>query len=74
MLVDTLPAGMTYVSSAPPAGTTCSVSGQVVTCTAATLASGLTIPVPITATIGAGTAITALNNTARVSSDTSDDV
>src|SRR5712664_111621 len=32
-LTDTLPAGLTYTSSTPPAGWTCAAAGQVVTCT-----------------------------------------
>src|SRR5258705_8994854 len=32
-VIDTLPAGLTFVSATPPAGWTCANAGQVVTCT-----------------------------------------
>ena len=75
VLTDTLPTGVTFSSASPPAGTTCSNSGQVVTCTSAGLANGGSIVVPITTTIAAGTAAgSALTDVATVSSDTGDDV
>ena len=69
--VDTLPAGTTYVSSAPPAGTSCSVSGRYVTCVVGSLANGASVTVPITTTISPDVT-TAQVNTATVSSTTSD--
>ena len=75
VLTDTLPTGVTFSSASPPAGTTCSNSGQVVTCTSATLANGGTIVVPITTTIAPGTAAgSSLIDVATVGSDTGDDV
>ena len=75
VLTDNLPAGVTFVSAAPPAGTSCSPSGQVVTCTSSVLANGGTLVVPITTTVAPGTASgTALTDVASVSSDTGDDV
>ena len=75
VLTDTLPAGVTSSRPSPPAGTSCSASGQVVTCTAATLANGDSIAVPITATIAPGTAAgSAVTDVATVNSDTGDDV
>ena len=44
VLTDTLPAGVVFVSAAPPAGTSCSQSGQTVTCTTSSLASGARSP------------------------------
>lgn len=69
--VDTLPAGVSYVSSAPPSGTTCSVSGRTVTCTIGSLANGASVTVPITTTIAPATTAAQVN-TATVSSTTSD--
>ena len=74
VITDTLPDSLTFASSAPPAGTSCSVSGQVVSCTTATLANGASVVVPIVATISPATAAGTVTNTVRVSSDTADDV
>jgi len=71
---DTLPAGLNFVSAGPPAGTTCSVSGQVVTCTSASIANGASVVIPIVATVAPGTPVGSLANTVRITSDTADDV
>lgn len=73
-VVDTLPTGTTFVSAAPPAGFACSTAGQIVTCAADTLANGATAVIPITVTVGAASATGVLNNTATISSSTTDDV
>ncbi len=75
VLTDNLPAGVTFVSAAPPAGTSCSPSGQLVTCTSSSLAYPGTIVVPITTTVAPGTSSgTALTDVASVTSATGDDV
>ena len=72
-VLDTLPAGVTFVSAAGT-GWTCSNAGNVsVTCTRPTLANGAGAPaitVTVTAPAQAGTAL----NTASVSADTPDPV
>lgn len=72
--VDTLPTGTTFVSATAPAGFACSTAGQIVTCAADTLANGAVAIIPITVTVGAGSATGVLNNTATISSTTTDDV
>ena len=52
VVVDTLPAGVTYVSSSPPPGTSCAAAGQKITCTAVALANGAILSIPITTIIG----------------------
>ena len=75
LLTDNLPAGVSFVSASPPAGTTCTNHGQTVSCTAAALPNGGSVPVPIAVTITPGTAAgTQLTDIATVSSDTGDDV
>ena len=74
VMTDTLPVGITYVSSAPPAGTSCSVAARVVTCTTASVPNGGSVVVPITTSIAAGTAAATLTDQAAISSDTADDV
>ena len=67
-LVDTLPGGLTYLSTTTSRGS-CSRSGAVVTCQLGTLASGATATIKICVkTTVAGT----VTNTAVVSSSTSD--
>lgn len=73
-VVDTLPAGVTFGNVAAPPGASCSTSGQVVTCTAATLANGASLTFTVTATIPAASTATSVVNTVRVASATSDDV
>ena len=73
VVTDTLPAGLTFSSSAPPVGTTCSVSGQVVTCTTASLANGASVAIPIVAAISPAAPVGTVTNTVRVSSDVADD-
>ena len=74
VLADTLPDGLTFVSSAPPAGTSCAAAGQVVTCSTPSLANGATVRVPIVATISPAAAAGSVTNTVVVSSDSADDV
>lgn len=64
-IVDTLPAGLTYVSSSPG----CTPSGQSVTCTLGTLASGANGTRTI---VARGTALGAQQNTATISSAVTD--
>ena len=70
--VDTLPAGLTYVS-ASGTGWTCSPSGQSITCTnSAALPANATLPVlTITTQIAAGTT-SSVSNTASVGSSLND--
>ncbi|MFT3852678.1 MAG: hypothetical protein QM733_08080 [Ilumatobacteraceae bacterium] len=74
VVVDTLPAGLSYQSVGAPTGASCTNSGQVVTCTAATLANGASLTFTVTATVPAGSLATSVVNSVRVSSSTSDDV
>ncbi|MBA2543299.1 MAG: DUF11 domain-containing protein, partial [Deltaproteobacteria bacterium] len=70
-MANTLPAGATFVS-ASGSGWTCSVAGQVVTCTRASLASGAAPSITITTTAPAqGGSIT---DTATISAATADPV
>lgn len=62
VVTDTLPAGLTFVSSVP-AG--CTAVGQVVTCPVGALASGANANIVLNVTVSAGTAGT-VNNTASV--------
>ena len=72
-VVDTLPATLTFVSAAAPPGTSCSASGQVVTCDGGTLANGASLTFTVTATVPPATAAGSVVNTVRVLSATSDD-
>lgn len=70
-ITDTLPTGLTYVSSTGT-GWTCSASGQVVTCTnSSSLASGANSSLTLTVAVGAGAA-TNVTNVATASSTTTD--
>ncbi|RLK62375.1 CARDB domain-containing protein [Actinokineospora cianjurensis] len=73
-LTDTLPTGTTYVSTAPPAGVTCSPSGQTVTCSLGTVANGATVAIPVVARVNADTAGGVVINSVRVAGTTADDV
>ncbi len=69
-LDDTLPAGLTFVSSSPSQGTYSSGSG---TWTVGSMASGALVTLDITATVNAGTAVSTITNTASIgSSDVTD--
>ena len=68
-VTDTLPAGATFVS-ATGTGWTCSVSGQVVTCTRAAAAAGAQPPIAIVVT--APTAGGSITDTANVAATTAD--
>jgi uncharacterized repeat protein (TIGR01451 family) len=70
-VVDTLPAGTSFVSATAPAGWTCTPAGDVsVTCTRASLASGGSAV--ITVVVTAPSEAAALTNLAEVSSSTPD--
>ena len=71
---DTLPGGTTFAGSAPPTGTSCTASGQTVTCTTASIASGSSVEIPITADIAPGAAAGTVVNSASASAATADDV
>jgi uncharacterized repeat protein (TIGR01451 family) len=70
-VTDTLAASVAFVS-ATGTGWTCSATGQVVTCTRASLAPGAAPPITIDVTVGAQGAT--INNTAAVTSSTTDPV
>ncbi len=74
VVTDTLPTGVNYVSAAPPTGTTCTATGNKITCTTSSLANGATLAIPITVSVPPGSASGTLANTATVASDTADDV
>lgn len=69
--VDTLPAGVTYVSSSPSTGS-CSVEAQTVTCSLGTLADDAVVTIPVVVRVPAGSDATSLTNVARATSTTSD--
>jgi uncharacterized repeat protein (TIGR01451 family) len=68
-VTDTLPIGLSFISASPG----CSVVGQTVTCTAATLASGSNLAFTITVSVGAA-AVPSVTNTATVTADQPDPV
>ncbi len=74
-LSDALPAGVNFVSLAPPAGWTCTTpavgANGTVTCTNPSLASGASATFTLVVTPSAGAAAS-INNTATVNSTTSD--
>ncbi|GAA5107345.1 hypothetical protein GCM10023339_05250 [Alloalcanivorax gelatiniphagus] len=70
-VVDTLPAGTTYVSSNPSSGS-CAVSGQTLTCGLGTIANGATGTVSVVVRVPPGSEATSVTNVARVSTTTSD--
>ena len=72
--VDTLPAGLTFVSATAPPGTSCSATGQVVTCDGGTMANGASLTFTVTATVPPATTAGSVVNSVRVVSSTSDDV
>jgi uncharacterized repeat protein (TIGR01451 family) len=72
-VIDTLPAGLTFVSATPPAGWTCVNAAQVVTCT---LPGALAKSVPVTFTIVATVttaAAASVTNLATTSDGANDD-
>ena len=69
--VDTLPAGVSYVSSNPTTGS-CSLSDSTLTCGLGTIASGATATVTVVVRVPADSDATSLTNVARVTSTTSD--
>ncbi|WP_253839849.1 isopeptide-forming domain-containing fimbrial protein [Actinokineospora globicatena] len=73
-LTDTLPTGTTYVSTSPPAGVTCTPSGQTVTCSLGTVANATTVSIPVVARVNADTAGGVVINSVRVAGTTADDV
>ena len=74
VITDTLPAGVGFLSAAPPAGSTCTVNGQVISCTTASIPNGASVVVPIVASVSPAAAVGTVTNTATVASDTADDV
>lgn len=71
-VTDTLPAGLTVDGAiAPPAGTSCTVTGQDVTCTAASLAPGGTITVALPVLVASTAPAGPLSNEATVTTPTS---
>jgi uncharacterized repeat protein (TIGR01451 family) len=70
-LVDTLPAGVTFVSSMP-GPPTCAMAGPTLTCGLGTLAGGASVMVTIVTTVNAGGGI--LLNTASVSAEETDPI
>ncbi|PPK63070.1 DUF11 domain-containing protein [Actinokineospora auranticolor] len=74
VLTDTLPAGTTFESASPPAGGTCTPSGQKVTCSVGAVANGATVSVPVVARINADSAGGVVINSVTVSASTADDV
>ncbi|NYE35991.1 putative repeat protein (TIGR01451 family) [Nocardioides cavernae] len=70
-VVDTLPAGVTYVSSNPSSGS-CSISGQTLTCGLGTIANAATATVSVVVRVPPGSDATSVTNVARVSTTTSD--
>jgi uncharacterized repeat protein (TIGR01451 family) len=71
-MVDPLPGGLTFQSAAPPAGTSCEATGQVVECTTPSLLDGDSAVVPITVTVEPGVAAGMVVNSATVEADTAD--
>ena len=71
LLTDTLPAGVTYIGSTPPAGASCSHASGVVTCTLGIIGAGITQTVRIDVA-AASAASGLLVNTATVSTSASD--
>ncbi|MBA3780411.1 MAG: DUF11 domain-containing protein [Nocardioides sp.] len=70
-VTDTLPTGVTYVSSAPSAGS-CSFDTPTLTCSLGTLASGATATLSVVVRVPPDSEATAVTNVARVSATTSD--
>ncbi|MGB5047727.1 MAG: hypothetical protein WBO46_02220, partial [Caldilineaceae bacterium] len=71
LLTDTLPAGLLYTGSTPPAGASCSHSGGVVTCALGDVGAGITQTVRINVSTLAS-ASGSLTNNARLSSSAPD--
>ncbi len=69
--IDTLPAGVTYLSSTPSAGS-CAVAGGTLTCALGSIASGDAATVSVVVRVPPGSAATFLTNVARATSTTSD--
>ena len=70
-VADTLPAALTGISVTPGAPT-CTLSGQALSCSLGTLASGGSTSVTISGVVASGTTPGTISNTATVSSATSD--
>jgi uncharacterized repeat protein (TIGR01451 family) len=70
-VVDTLPGGVTYVSSVPSSGS-CNVSGQTLTCGLGTIANGATGTVTVVVRVPPGSDATSVTNVASVTTTTSD--
>ncbi len=70
-VVDTLPNGVTYLSSSPSAGS-CSVASGTLTCALGSLPSGATATVGVVVRVPPDSDATSVTNVARVTSTTSD--
>ena len=71
-ITDVLPAGFTLTAAPTVTGGTCAVSGQTVTCTVASLASGGARSITLAGLVGGGAAGTTLSNTAEITGDQHD--
>ena len=70
-VLDTLPAGVTFVSSNPSTGS-CAFASPTLTCDLGTVANGVTATVPVVVRVPPGSDATSLTNVARVTSTVSD--
>ena len=70
-VTDALPAALTGATATTTAGS-CSVAGNAVSCTDASLAGGASFTVTVNATVSAATTATSISNTASVTSATDD--
>ncbi|MGG5258682.1 CARDB domain-containing protein [Phycicoccus avicenniae] len=70
-VTDTLPAGLTYISSTTSAGS-CSTSGQLFSCALGDVAPGTAVTIAVSARVGAGAAPGTITNTAGAASTTTD--
>ena len=70
-VLDTLPAGVTFVSSNPSTGS-CAFAIPTLTCDLGTVANGATATVPVVVRVPPGSDATSLTNVARVTSTVSD--
>lgn len=71
-LTDTLPANVTFIGAAGPAGTSCGAAGSVVTCNLGDLPNQASVTVLVIVTPTPAAAGTTITNTATVTSTTGD--
>jgi uncharacterized repeat protein (TIGR01451 family) len=69
---DTLPEGLTHVSSSAPAGTTCNAVGREITCTTASLPNGASLAIGVAAAVDVSMQAGTVVNAASVEADTAD--